>query len=42
MSKYTLPIPAEKRRWFIIFVIFLAIVFNYYDRQIVSILKPML
>ncbi|MVZ62830.1 MFS transporter [Sphingobacterium humi] len=42
MSKYTLPIPAEKRRWIIIFVIFLAIVFNYYDRQIVSILKPML
>lgn len=42
MSKFTLPIPAEKRRWFIIFVIFLAIVFNYYDRQIVSILKPML
>lgn len=31
-----------KRRWFIISVIFLAIVFNYYDRQIVSILKPML
>lgn len=42
MSKFTLSIPAEKRRWFIIFVIFLAIVFNYYDRQIVSILKPML
>lgn len=42
MSKFILPIPAKKRRWFIIFVIFLAIVFNYYDRQIVSILKPML
>ncbi|WP_257214037.1 MFS transporter [Sphingobacterium sp. 1.A.5] len=42
MSKYTLPMPASKRRWFIIAVIFLAIVFNYYDRQIVSILKPML
>lgn len=42
MSKFTLPIPAKKRRWFIILVIFLAIVFNYYDRQIVSILKPML
>ncbi|WP_312135403.1 MFS transporter [Sphingobacterium sp.] len=42
MSKFILPIPAHKRRWFIIFVIFLAIVFNYYDRQIVSILKPML
>ncbi len=32
----------ERRRWFIVAVIFLAIVFNYYDRQIVSILKPML
>lgn len=30
------------RRWFIISIIFLAIVFNYYDRQIVSILKPLL
>ncbi|MFD1165915.1 MFS transporter [Sphingobacterium daejeonense] len=42
MSKYILPMPASNRRWFIIAVIFLAIVFNYYDRQIVSILKPML
>jgi len=32
----------ERRRWFIVGVIFLAIVFNYMDRQIVSILKPML
>ncbi len=32
----------ERRRWFIIFIIFLAIVFNYFDRQIVSILKPIL
>lgn len=32
----------EKRRWLIIAVIFLAIVFNYADRQLVSILKPML
>ena len=32
----------ERRRWFIIAVIFLAIVFNYVDRQIVSILKPVL
>lgn len=32
----------HRRRWFIIFVIFLAIVFNYFDRQIVSILKPVL
>ena len=42
MSNFTIPIPAKRRRWFIIFIIFLAIVFNYYDRQIVSILKPML
>lgn len=28
------------RRWFIVAVIFIAIVFNYVDRQIVSILKP--
>ncbi|MBB5439829.1 ACS family hexuronate transporter-like MFS transporter [Pedobacter sp. AK017] len=32
----------NKRRWFIIFIIFLAIVFNYFDRQIVSILKPVI
>ena len=32
----------EKRRWLIVAVIFLAIVFNYVDRQIVSILKPVL
>lgn len=32
----------ERRRWFIIAVIFIAIVFNYVDRQIVSILKPRL
>src|SRR5262245_63310387 len=32
----------EKRRWFIIAVIFLAIVFNYVDRQILSVLKPIL
>lgn len=32
----------ETRRWFIIAVIFLAIVFNYLDRQIVSVLKPIL
>lgn len=31
-----------KRRWFIVAIIFLAIVFNYVDRQIVSILKPVL
>lgn len=34
-------IPSQ-RRWFIIFIIFLAIVFNYFDRQIVSILKPVI
>ena len=32
----------ETRRWFIVAVIFMAIVFNYFDRQIVSILKPVL
>ncbi len=32
----------ERRRWLIIAVIFLAIVFNYFDRQIVSILKPVI
>jgi ACS family hexuronate transporter-like MFS transporter len=32
----------ERRRWFIVAVIFIAIVFNYIDRQIVSILKPVL
>lgn len=42
MSKFVLPIAPLYRRWLIILVIFLAIVFNYYDRQIVSILKPML
>jgi ACS family hexuronate transporter-like MFS transporter len=30
----------EKRRWLIVAVIFLAIVFNYVDRQILSVLKP--
>lgn len=39
MSSFFVP---QRRRWFIIFVIFLAIVFNYFDRQIVSILKPVL
>lgn len=32
----------DRRRWFIVAIIFLAIVFNYADRQIVSILKPVL
>ncbi|HVF97511.1 MAG TPA: MFS transporter, partial [Flavisolibacter sp.] len=32
----------DKRRWVIIAVIFLAIVFNYFDRQIVAVLKPLL
>lgn len=32
----------EKRRWLIVAVIFIAIVFNYIDRQIVSVLKPVL
>ena len=35
-------IPPRRRRWLIVAVIFLAIVFNYVDRQIVSILKPTL
>ena len=30
----------EKRRWFIILILFAAIVFNYIDRQLLSILKP--
>ena len=42
MSKPIFQIHPNRRRWLIIAVIFLAIVFNYYDRQIVSILKPML
>lgn len=36
------PLTPDKRRWVIIAVIFLAIVFNYFDRQIVAILKPLL
>lgn len=32
----------EKRRWFIVGIIFATIVFNYVDRQMVSILKPLL
>ena len=32
----------ERRRWFIVAIIFLAIVFNYIDRQILSVLKPVL
>lgn len=39
MTHYLTP---ERRRWFIVAVIFLAIVFNYVDRQILSILKPVL
>jgi ACS family hexuronate transporter-like MFS transporter len=39
MGSFLIP---ERRRWFIVSVIFLAIVFNYFDRQIVSILKPIL
>lgn len=35
-------LPPKRRRWFIVAVIFIAIVFNYFDRQIVSILKPIL
>src|SRR5262245_4574394 len=32
----------ERRRWFIVGIIFVTIVFNYVDRQMVSILKPLL
>jgi ACS family hexuronate transporter-like MFS transporter len=39
MAAFLIP---ERRRWFIIVIIFLATVFNYFDRQIVSILKPLL
>lgn len=35
-------IAPARRRWFIVAIIFVAIVFNYLDRQIVSILKPIL
>jgi len=35
-------ISPERRRWFIVAIIFLAIIFNYVDRQIVSVLKPVL
>jgi ACS family hexuronate transporter-like MFS transporter len=34
--------PARRRRWLILGIIFCAIVLNYFDRQIVSILKPTL
>lgn len=39
MTGYLKP---ERRRWFIVGIIFLAIIFNYIDRQLVSILKPTL
>lgn len=32
----------ERRRWLIVAVVFVALVFNYLDRQIVAILKPVL
>lgn len=37
MSSFLRP---RRRRWFIVGILFIAIVFNYVDRQIVSILKP--
>ena len=37
MAAFLVP---RRRRWFIVGVIFFAIVFNYFDRQIISILKP--
>ena len=39
MASFLIP---ERRRWVIVFTIFLAIVFNYVDRQLLSILKPVL
>ncbi|MDF3077713.1 MAG: major facilitator superfamily 1 [Sphingobacteriaceae bacterium] len=39
MSSFLVP---SRRRWFIVSIIFFAIIFNYFDRQIVSILKPVL
>ncbi len=41
-NAYAAGIKPDTRRWLIIAVVFLAIVFNYMDRQLVSILKPML
>src|SRR5690606_14224652 len=38
----SLTIRPERRRWMIVGIVFIAIVFNYVDRQIVSILKPVL
>src|SRR5699024_1052853 len=32
----------ETRRWILVAIIFFAIIFNYIDRQLVSILKPVL
>lgn len=37
-----MPIIPERRRWMIAAVIFLATVFNYFDRQILAVLKPIL
>lgn len=39
MTKLLIP---ERRRWIIVVTIFLATVFNYVDRQLLSILKPVL
>lgn len=32
----------DRRRWFIVVIIFIITVFSYVDRQVVSILKPIL
>jgi ACS family hexuronate transporter-like MFS transporter len=42
MSRARFVITPERRRWLIVAVIFVALVFNYLDRQIVAILKPVL
>ena len=39
MSPFLIP---ERRRWVIALTVFLATVFNYFDRQIVAVLKPVL
>jgi len=42
MTGARLALPPERRRWLIVAIIFVALVFNYLDRQIVAILKPVL
>jgi len=37
-----LAIKPERRRWIIVCIIFFATVFNYYDRQVLAVLKPLI